>query len=84
MKVETSLEARQECRILDGSGSASYGRLTLGAFVPVAELDFGCGDLMFGGELACKKAKLDPVRETCELIANRAELGPNPKNRGRG
>ena len=34
-----------------------------GALVPVIELDFGCGELMLGGELACKKAKLDPAGE---------------------
>jgi hypothetical protein len=29
----------------------SYGRFFLGANVPVAEPDFGCGDEMLGGEL---------------------------------
>ncbi|HVP50287.1 MAG TPA: hypothetical protein VMT56_03595, partial [Candidatus Bathyarchaeia archaeon] len=42
--------------------SASYGRFSLGAFVPVAEPDLGCGDGMLGGELA-EKAKLDPAGE---------------------
>jgi hypothetical protein len=35
----------------------------LGANVPVAEPDFGCGDGMLGGELASKEAKLDPAGE---------------------
>jgi hypothetical protein len=39
----------------------SYGRLQLGALVPVTESDFGCSGPLFGGELACPKAKLDPA-----------------------
>ena len=35
----------------------------LGAIVPAAEHDFSCCDLLFGGEMDRKKAKLDPVRE---------------------
>ena len=43
--------------------SASYGRVFLGAIVPDAESDLGCGDRMLGGELSLKRAKLDPVGE---------------------
>jgi hypothetical protein len=35
----------------------------LGAIVPVAEPDLGCGDEMLGGEWALKRAKLDPAGE---------------------
>jgi hypothetical protein len=34
-----------------------------GALVPVTEPDFSCSDSLFGGELALKKAKLDPAGE---------------------
>jgi hypothetical protein len=40
--------------------SASYGRIFLGAFVPVAEPDLGCGDGMLGGELAEKRPSSTP------------------------
>ena len=43
--------------------SASYGRVFLGAIVPDAESDLGCGDRMLGGEMSLKRAKLDPVGE---------------------
>jgi len=35
----------------------------LGALVPVAEPDLGCGDEMLGGECGPKRAKLDPAGE---------------------
>jgi len=35
----------------------------LGAIVPVAEPDLGCGDEMLGGECALQRAKLDPAGE---------------------
>ncbi len=39
------------------------GLAFLGAIVPVAEPDLGCGDEMLGGECALKRAKLDPAGE---------------------
>ena len=44
--------------------SASYGRVFLGAIVPVAEPDFGCGDGMLGGELALKRAIIYLAKRT--------------------
>jgi hypothetical protein len=35
----------------------------LGALVPVAEPDLGCGDGRLGGERARKRARLDPAGE---------------------
>jgi hypothetical protein len=35
----------------------------LGAIVPVAKPDLGCGDGILGGELALQRAGLDPAGE---------------------
>ena len=40
-----------------------WSLLFLGAIVPVAEPDLGCGDEILGGECALKRAKLDPAGE---------------------
>jgi hypothetical protein len=52
----------------------SYGRLQLGALVPVTESDFGCCGQLFGGELACPRPSSTPPESLC-MIANRAEPG---------
>jgi hypothetical protein len=39
------------CESIAYGQAASYSRLRFGAFVPVAEHDFGCGDQLHGGEL---------------------------------
>jgi hypothetical protein len=39
----------------------SYGRLQLGALVPVTESDFGCCGSLFGGKFGLPKARLDPA-----------------------
>jgi len=52
----------------------SYGRLQLGALVPVTESDFGCCGPLFGGELACPRPS-STRRKVCVVIANRAEPG---------
>jgi len=39
----------------------SYGRRVPGAFVPVAEFDFGCCGRLFGGDVVLQKATLDPA-----------------------
>jgi hypothetical protein len=43
----------------------SYGRLQLGALVPVTESDFGCCGPLFGGELACPRPSSTPPESLC-------------------
>ena len=49
----------------DGESHARQAMVVvfLGAIVPVAEPDLGCGDEILGGECALKRAKLDPAGE---------------------
>jgi hypothetical protein len=53
----------RECSILKEAMLGSYGRFSSWCLVPVAERDLGCGDGMFGGEVALQRAKLDPAGE---------------------
>src|ERR1700737_865389 len=43
----------------------SYGRLQLGALVPVTESDFGCCGPLFGGELTCTRQSSTPPESLC-------------------
>jgi hypothetical protein len=57
--------------------AASYGRWRLGAFVPVAEPDFGCSDSEFGGEMGPCKRPARPRRRVCRQLPTEPSLA-NP------
>ena len=63
MGWETGRAVRQSSMLKKAMLGKLWSLCFLGAIVPVAEPDLGCGDEMLGGELCPKRAKLDPAGE---------------------
>ena len=63
MGWETGRAVRQSSMLKKAMLGKLWSLFFLGAIVPVAEPDLGCGDEMLGGECGPKRAKLDPAGE---------------------